>query len=66
MLQEATGAGLYTPKLYPDRQYPRLQVLTIEELLGDKQVEYPRLAPAATFRRATRQRQSEGQAGRLL
>ncbi|MYC38944.1 MAG: site-specific DNA-methyltransferase [Chloroflexi bacterium] len=61
METEATSAGFYTPEHYPDAHYPRIQILTIEELLnGSKRAEYPRLAPEATFRRAPRRRRSAG------
>ena len=60
MEAEATSAGFYTPEHYPDRHYPRVQILTIEELLAGKRAEYPRLAPEATFRRAPHRRRSAG------
>ena len=51
MESEAASAGLYTPEHFPDSHYPRIQILTIEELLsGSKGAEYPRLGPEATFR----------------
>ncbi len=56
MLTEALSAGFYTPDHYPDRQYPRLQILTIKDLLESKRVEYPGLAPSATFQKAERKR----------
>ena len=61
MEAEAASAGLYTPEHFPDSHYPRIQILTIEDLLnGTKRAEYPRLAPEATFRRAARRRRSPG------
>ncbi len=60
MEAEATAAGFYTPKHFPDARYPRIQILTIEELLAGRQAEYPRLAPEGTFRRAPRRRRSGG------
>ena len=60
MLQEAASAGFYTPEHYPDHQYPRLQILTVAELLGGAEAQYPRVAPAATFRRAPRRRRRQG------
>ena len=64
MLQEAASAGFYTPEHYPDHQYPRLQILTVAELLSGAEAQYPRVAPAATFRRAPRRRRGQGaQAG---
>ncbi|MXX93296.1 MAG: site-specific DNA-methyltransferase [Chloroflexi bacterium] len=58
MIQEAASAGIYTPEHYPDHRYPRVQILTIEDLLSGTQAEYPRFAPDATFARAPRRRQS--------
>lgn len=53
MKQTTAGFGFYTPEHYPDRKYPRMQLLTIEELLAGAEVKYPKtLAPQATFKRA--------------
>ena len=66
MEAEATSAGFYTPEHYPDSHYPRVQILTIEELLAGKRAEYPRLAPEATFRRAPRRRRAAGTQSTLV
>ncbi len=66
MKQEAASAGFYVPEHFPDHSYPRLQILTIEELLAGRQPEYPRMAPSATFRRAARRRRSEANQERML
>ncbi len=65
MLTEATSAGVYVPDLYPNHEFPRLQILTIEELLAGREALYPRFAPQATFRRAPRRRASEGRQASL-
>ncbi len=53
MKEEAAGFGFYTPEHYPDRKYPRMQLLTIEELLAGAEVKYPKtLVPQATFEKA--------------
>ena len=65
MIQEAASAGIYTPDHFPDHQYPRVQILTIEDLLTGSEAEYPRFAPEDTFRRAPRRRRREGAQGRL-
>ena len=65
MLQEATAAGVYTPEHYPNHHYPRVQILTIDELLSGVQAEYPRFAPDATFARAPRRR-GTGRSRRLV
>ena len=66
MEAEAASAGFYTPKPFPDSQYPRVQILTIEELLAGKRADYPRLAPEATFARAPRRRRSAGSQSKLV
>ncbi len=60
MKQEAISAGFYEPKSFPDRHFPRIQILTIEELLAGRQLEYPRVAPEMTFKRAERKRKTKG------
>ena len=64
MEQEAIAAGIYTPEHYPDHRYPRLQILTIADLLSGVQADYPRFAPEATLPRAPRRRRAAAQ-GRL-
>ena len=66
MLQEAASAGFYAPEHYPDHQYPRLQILTVAELLDGAEAQYPRVAPAATFRRAPRRRGGPGRQTSLV
>jgi site-specific DNA-methyltransferase (adenine-specific) len=54
MMKEAAEAGFYRS---PDgSEYPRIQILTIEQLLDGKHVEYPLHRRDATFKRAPRQR----------
>ena len=59
MIAEAVSAGFYEPEHFPDLRFPRLQILTVEELLEGREAEYPRVAPATTFRRAPRYRPQE-------
>ena len=68
MVQEAAAAGFYVPEHFPDRQFPRVQIATIEELLNGQGPDVPRLglADAPTFRRAARHRRSEGKSQRML
>ena len=58
MLQEAAAGGFYEPAYFPGQQYPRLQILTIRELLEGKEAQYPHMAPSATFKRAQRHKRS--------
>ena len=66
MEAEAISAGLYAPDHFPDTEYARVQILTIEELLAGKRADYPRLAPEATFARAPRRRRSAGSQSKLV
>jgi len=56
MVKEAAEAGFYKPDSSLDLgTYPRIQILTVERLLGGAQVEYPRLLDA-TFKQAPKAR----------
>ena len=57
MLIEAASAGFYEPKEFPGR-YPRLQILTVAELLTVKNLEYP-AHRVETFAKAERKTKSE-------
>jgi site-specific DNA-methyltransferase (adenine-specific) len=52
MTKEAATAGFYEPEHFQGRGVPKLQILTIEELLGGHRPELPRFAPSATFKKA--------------
>lgn len=54
MKHEAAEAGLY--KSSDGSSYPRLQILTVQEILDGKQPEYPLHRRDATFKRAPRSR----------
>ncbi len=60
MRQEAIAAGFYEPEALPGNQYPRVQILTIEQLLDGDQPDYPRFAAPQTFRRAPRRKRQQG------
>ena len=66
MKEEAISAGFYEPEHFPGTSYPKIQILTIRELLEGKNVEYPRLAPVATFKRAKKQNKSQDEQVRLV
>jgi DNA modification methylase len=57
MLTEAAATGFYESKEFPGR-YPRLQILTIAELLAGKKLEYP-THRVETFAKAERKTKSE-------
>jgi hypothetical protein len=60
MQVEAASSGFYEPKDFPGR-YPRLQVLTIAELLEGKKIQFPehRVETFAKAERKTRHEQEE-------
>ena len=68
MEQEAAAAGFYVPEHFPNHQFPRVQIATIEELLSGKSPTLPHLglAVAPTFRRAPRRRPPQGGTAMLL
>ena len=66
MLLTATQAGFYNSPLFPDRQHPRVQIRTIEELLGGRGLDYPQVKPNATFKRAPRQSKGKSVQERFL
>jgi DNA modification methylase len=63
MRKEAAEAGFYKPPGLEDR-FPRIQILTIEELLAGKQVEYPRLLDV-THKKAPKVRAAAEKKGML-
>ena len=66
MKEEAITSGFYEPEHLPGKHYPRLQILTIKELLNGKQLEYPRMAPEVTFKKAERKtKKKKSEQGRL-
>ena len=66
MRKEALAAGFYEPEYLPEKHYPKVQILTIEELLHGKQLEYPRIAPEVTFKKAERKtKRGKSEQGRL-
>ena len=57
MIKESCASGFYE-SLGTNKQYPRLQIVTIEELLNGKQIQYPRLE-SITFRKAEKQKKED-------
>lgn len=57
MLKEAAEAGFYKPPGVVDK-YPRIQILSVAELLEGKKIDYPRYAADATFKKAPKTRKA--------
>ncbi len=66
MIEEAAAAGFYEPEYFPGKLFPRIQILTIKDLLDGKEAQYPRFAPAVTFKRAERRRLIREEPAKLL
>lgn len=59
MRADAASAGFYES---PWGKHPRIQILTVDELLGGKGIDYPRMAANVTTRKAARREKSQGEA----
>ena len=53
-MKEAVPGDYYVSALFPERRFPRLQILTIAELFAGRQPEYPNWVPRKTFKKAAR------------
>jgi site-specific DNA-methyltransferase (adenine-specific) len=51
MRTEAVSSGWYHSNLW-DKDYPRIQILTVEELLKGKAIDMPKSVPSQTFKQA--------------
>ena len=56
MLKEAASAGFYVSPHFG--KFPKLQILTVEELLGGAMLQYPHMS-TSTFKKAARQRKTK-------
>lgn len=66
MREEAASAGFYEPEIYMGKKkYPRLQILTINELLDGKQLDFPRLQ-LDTFKKAERKSKKDAEQTELF
>jgi site-specific DNA-methyltransferase (adenine-specific) len=59
MKKEAVSAGFYESEHYG--KFPKLQILTIEELLNGARLQYPQTGGSATFKQAERKTKTEQQ-----
>ena len=54
MKEEAAISGFYIPQLFPQSRYPKIQILTIEELFKGKKIEYYVEGTLSGFKKAER------------
>jgi site-specific DNA-methyltransferase (adenine-specific) len=64
MLAESAAAGFYHSNLW-GKDYPRIQILTIEDLLSGKGVDMPPYSAGQTFKQAGKVKKQEGKQGEL-
>jgi site-specific DNA-methyltransferase (adenine-specific) len=62
MTREAVSAGYYSSELW-QKTYPRIQILTIEDLLNGKEIDMP--PDYGTFKQAQKEKKAEGEQGKL-
>ena len=60
MIEEAAASGFYEPEHFPEQRFPRLQILTIEELIDGRELQYPKMA-AQTFKKAQRKTKDQAE-----
>ncbi|MFH1337349.1 MAG: DNA methyltransferase [Nanoarchaeota archaeon] len=66
MRSEAAGAGFYHSPGW-NKDYPRIQILTIEQLLGGKTIDYPASdSTSTTFKKASRPIKEQGKQEELF
>ena len=64
MTTEAISSGSYYSQLW-NKEYPKIQILTVEELLNGKSIEMPPDASRHTFKQANKIKKQEGTQGTL-
>ncbi|MCK5743474.1 MAG: restriction endonuclease, partial [Caldisericia bacterium] len=65
MIKEAAEAGFYESPLI-GKKYPKIQILTIEELLEGRELEYPKGLRMEMFAKAKRQEKGSGKVENLF
>ena len=64
MVTEAVSAGFYHSNLW-QKDYPRIQILTIEDLLNGKGIDMPKYVSGQTFKQADKVKRKLGKQGEL-
>jgi site-specific DNA-methyltransferase (adenine-specific) len=65
MVTEAVSAGYYHSNLW-QKDYPRIQILTVEELLDGKTIDMPNSVPSQTFKSAEKIKKSDAKQDELF
>ncbi len=64
MTTEAVSSGYYHSDLW-QKDYPRIQILTIEDLLNGKGIDMPKYVSGQTFKQAEKVKRKQGKQGEL-
>ncbi len=64
MNTEAVSSGYYHSDLW-QKDYPRIQILTIEDLLNGKGIDMPKYVSGQTFKQAEKVKKNQGKQGEL-
>lgn len=64
MNTEAVSSGYYHSDLW-QKDYPRIQILSIEDLLNGKGIDMPKSVPGQTFKQAEKVKKKQGKQGEL-
>ncbi|MFZ5452930.1 MAG: DNA methyltransferase [Thermodesulfobacteriota bacterium] len=59
MREEAAAAEPFIDQAFPQQRFPRLQILTIEEIFAGKKISFPNWWSQDTFKKATRRRKNK-------
>ena len=63
MRAEADEAGPFMDQGFPEKRFPRLQILTIEEIFAGKKINFPTWWSQDTFKKSTRRRKNNPEEG---
>lgn len=64
MVTESVSSGYYHSDLW-QKDYPRIQILTIEDLLNGKGIDMPKYVSGQTFKQAEKVKKKQGKQGEL-
>jgi len=59
-MRKEAASGAFYESPFDHRKYPRIQILTIEEILNGKSIDYPPTQANVTFRKAPKKRAAAG------
>jgi hypothetical protein len=66
MEKEALSAGYYESKFFAGKKFPKIQIITVEELLKGTRPIYPDLNPGSTFKKASFKGKTKAEQPKLL